>query len=374
MKILNIRQAEIAKRFYVISEIEIVKSLNKLGQPSILLGMGHSNGNKKSDLLEIKAPLKRAALFQLKLLFLLPYLILKERFDVLIFDFNSVRSSFIVIILKYLGICKIFLDIRTIPVESDLNWRFTHAVKFAKIFFNGASFITEGTRKYIEDHLNIKFKNYVIWSSAVNLENFVLKNNFQHDSKISERIKNKFILFYHGSISPNRGVNLILDALNEVKAQIPNVLLISLSDNNQFIKDYCKQKGYGLEENILLIDSVENKLVPYYIALADFCVVPLPRIIWWEVSSPLKLMEYLAMEKPIILTDIKAHLDVVPNDSKFAVYFNPDINDDLENKIVEAYKNKSEYQKYGSAGRELVASQYTWDHQAEKLVNFFKQI
>ena len=111
-------------------------------------------------------------------------------------------------------------------------------------------------------------------------------------------MEDKFVLFYHGSISPNRGVHLVLNAVSKVKQEIPNIIFVSVSDNNKFIFEYCLENNLNIEENILLIDSVDNSEIPYYIKLADFCVVPLPRIKWWEISSPLKLFEYLAMGKP----------------------------------------------------------------------------
>jgi len=73
-----------------------------------------------------------------------------------------------------------------------------------------------------------------------------------------------------------------------------------------------------------LLNPISHEQIADYINLADICIVPLLRIFWWEISSPLKLMEYLAMEKPIVVSDIKTHLDVIPYNSKFALIFTPD--------------------------------------------------
>jgi hypothetical protein len=40
-------------------------------------------------------------------------------------------------------------------------------------------------------------------------------------------------------------------------------------------------------------------------------------------------MEYLAMEKPIVLSDINAHQSILTKNSNIAVYFNPDYTYDL---------------------------------------------
>ena len=56
--------------------------------------------------------------------------------------------------------------------------------------------------------------------------------------------------------------------------------------------------------------------VPYeevsdYIRTANIGILPFPNITWWAVSSPIKLMEYLAIGLPVVATDIDAHRWVV---------------------------------------------------------------
>ena len=67
----------------------------------------------------------------------------------------------------------------------------------------------------------------------------------------------------------------------------------------------------NLEENVIFTSGVPFEEVPNYIKTADLGIVPLPAIDWWNVSSPIKLKEYLAMQIPVIATDIPAHRLVV---------------------------------------------------------------
>jgi glycosyltransferase involved in cell wall biosynthesis len=266
-------------------------------------------------------------------------------------------------------VCKLVLDIRSIPVEKSVSPRFVRMLKFAKAFFNGVAYITPGTRKYIEEKIGVKVPRTTIWTSAVNPASFSPSQTVP-DANLAELTKDRFVLFYHGSISANRGVHHVLDALHQVVQQVPEILFVSLSDNNKFITEYCSKQGYDLSKHLLLLDAVENHLVPRYIKAADFCVVPLPRLVWWEVSSPLKLMEYLAMEKPVILTNIAAHTDVVPADADFCVYYDPDVSGDLARQIVHAAAQRANYQQRAYKGRSLIEAKFTWDHQAQKLVEF----
>ena len=97
----------------------------------------------------------------------------------------------------------------------------------------------------------------------------------------------------------------------------------------------------------------------------------LPRIEWWEIYSPLKLMEYLAMEKPVIISDIKAHLDVIKKNSDFCIYFDPEKKKSLDSKIIESHRKLDNLKKNAFMGRELIRKSYTWEHQAKYFLKLF---
>ncbi len=180
------------------------------------------------------------------------------------------------------------------------------------------------------------------------------------------------MMLYHGTISPNRGIQEILEAINNLKDKIPNILFLSISDNNQFLKDYCKENKLDIDEYIMYLGTQQNSLMPQFIKLADIGIIPYIRIKWWEVSSPLKLMEYTSMEKPIVLSNIKAHTDVLPEDSDFVVYFNPDNKNELSDKILFAYNNLNELKKNSWKGRQIILDNYTWEKLADKLTRYFQ--
>ena len=375
MKILEIRQANFNKAKYITSEIEIIRALNKIVESAHLFGIGDNKKNILSYVTLFKAPFGKASLFQLKMLFYLPYYIIKNKIDKVIFDEMSVVSSLILLTLRSILNLSVFLDVRTIPVENASNYkiyRVKKSIQFAGKFFDGASFITNGIKEFVENEYKANFKKTVTWSSGANIDIFnPQKSNQIKDEKLFKKIQGKYIIFYHGLISENRGINLILESIYRIKDILPEILFVSLSSNNKYIKEYCNRNNLDLNANLLLMDVVDNYEVPSYIQLADVCIVPLPRIEWWEMSSPLKLMEYLAMEKPVILSDIKAHLDVIQKNSDFCIYFDPDKKKSLDSKIIESHRKLDNLKKNAFKGRELIKKSYTWEHQAKNFLKLF---
>ena len=369
MNILFIRNVDISKTHHVNCEIQLVKAFNKLGHKAKLIGIGKEN-NFGTEIILLKSPFNKRRFYLIKLFFFLPIYCISKKVDVVIVDTPIIFGTFLLLLLKNIFSIKIILDVRSIPVEDKLPIEYKFSCSIANKYFNGATFITKGTKDYIEKLINKNFKNSAIFPSAVNpiLFSQAASNNIAQN--IKEKLDGRIVLFYHGSISPNRGINLILDAITQIKTEIPKTLFLSLSSNNNYISKYCESKKYNLEDNILLLDIVQHEKVPSYIKLADLCIVPLPRILWWEISSPLKVMEYLAMEKPIILSDIEAHRSIVSSNSDFALYFNPEKSNDLTDKILNGIENLEYLKSKASMGREIILKKYTWQIQANVIENF----
>jgi glycosyltransferase involved in cell wall biosynthesis len=373
MNILLVRSEYIRKHHYTADYLQLCSSLKKMGHEVTLIGLGDKNKFEKNIVL-LKIPFNKRRFLIMELSFFLPIYCIIKKINVVIVSNGIIPGTLILIMLKKILSIKIIFDVRSIPVEEKIRWDYKHTCSVAQKWYNGATFITKDTKEFIERSFNIRYDKYAIFPSAVNPELFSprLMNNVP--LKIKMNVKDKIVIFYHGSISPNRGINLILDAVNQVRNIFPNILFISVSEANDYIINYCSSKKYELSENLLLLNAVKHEEMAAYINLADICIVPLPRIFWWEISSPLKLMEYLAMEKPIVLSNIVAHLSVVPLDSKFAVYFDPDDPNDLGQKINQAINNIDELKNNSFKGREIILNKYTWDIQAKILVNFINNL
>ncbi|MBD3198073.1 MAG: glycosyltransferase, partial [Candidatus Lokiarchaeota archaeon] len=128
------------------------------------------------------------------------------------------------------------------------------------------------------------------------------------------------------------------------------------------LKDHCK-----------LYDPVPIEEIPKFISQCDLAVLPFPPFIGWRVSSPIKLFEYLAMGKCVVVTEIEAFTDVIGK-QPFAFYSSGDKYSDLKQAIKEAYRHREHFNEYGKLAREYALKNSTWKIQAERLVQFFERI
>jgi glycosyltransferase involved in cell wall biosynthesis len=128
----------------------------------------------------------------------------------------------------------------------------------------------------------------------------------------------------------------------------------------------------GLHEQVLITGPVNYEDIPNYLAFANVGILPFPPLLWWRVSSPIKLMEYLAMAKPVIVTDIEAHRDVL-RDCPAGTFITSNKPEEIAQGILKVYRSHKLH-VFEKKGRELVRRKYTWDIQVSHLEKYLRSI
>jgi glycosyltransferase involved in cell wall biosynthesis len=128
-----------------------------------------------------------------------------------------------------------------------------------------------------------------------------------------------------------------------------------------------------LQDDVIIHDPIDHSEVPKFIGMSDVCIVPLPYHPYWRFQSPLKLLEYLAMEKAVILTDIPAHRAVI-GEAKCGIYISSVNPMKIAEAMEYAYFNKGNLEEWGKMGRKIVKEKYTWEKIAMDLENYLLSI
>lgn len=267
----------------------------------------------------------------------------------------------------------IHLDIRTLPLKENLSlkrtvdtwifWKLTlgKLMQFAK----GYSFITERLKQAVEQEFHTKVDNYVIWQSGVNTSEFKPPR-----IRYNETPEKLFFLFYHGSIYQSRGVSCVIEALQYLEprySKIVRFIVVGPDTGQVKLSDIVKSKG--LSDSVILKGYVPHERIAEEIGEADCCICPLPDLPEWNVSSPLKVMEYLASGKPVILTPIPAHRDVFVG-QKFVVWTKGYDPINISKAIQYAYDNRVSLRKSAGKAPKYIEKYFDWGIQAKRLAKY----
>ena len=315
----------------------------------------------------------------------LAYKIVRREVSHVILDYASFWCSFPFDILARLGVLKVsfIVDWRTLhfgqfstlhPVKDRFIRSVTYiALKYSQWFHRGVSVITEPLRDAIVSWVAFDPKRICIWSSGVNVDMFSLEKK---DEQLAAElgVQGKFIVMYHGVLTfhPSRGLAEAIQAMKFVKVGKPEVLLVFLGNGPaaQSLRELAVE--IGVESNVLLLSSVPYHEVPRYVALCNIGIMAYPDNDYWKMNNPIKLLEYLAMEKPVIVRDMVTFRSVM-KEHKGAVFITDNTPRAIADAINQARETLDFLQAKGRTGREIVMQSYTWTQQALKLDAFLDQ-
>lgn len=261
---------------------------------------------------------------------------------------------------------KIYYDIRTLPVASGKlinmlsSYLFGKSIRFATANFDGVSYITKEMEKYCKKKFNLPAHDSAIWTSGVNTEMF--KPDYR--KSIQEDTLN---ILYHGTIADNRNLDNLIRAIGRIPRN--NITLTLLGNGNGKMQLERMVQKLGVQSRVNFVDPVPYTKVPGYINNADIGILPFQDWPGWNTSSPIKLFEYLACGKPVIVTRIPAHTHVLEG-KEFAVWADGSTPDALAAAMLNAYYRKNYLHQISQKARKFVEEKYTWEKQAQYFEKF----
>jgi glycosyltransferase involved in cell wall biosynthesis len=328
-------------------------------------------------------PFVSTLMFTIALFLAMPFYILKSQPDFVIFTQPDahILSSIPGLVVSRFRKVKFVLDVRSTPVETvgfrgflERYW-FSVSMLLAKHLFHDITTITEKMKDELCNGFDLDENKIGIWSSGVSTKTFDPRGNAEIGAKLKRKLglAEKFVVFYHGAFSANRGLFETLESVKMLKKNYPNVVLFLLGNGPAAPLLESIVETEGLRENVMIHNAVNYAEVPAFIEIGDVCISPLPDHPYWRYQCPLKLLEYLAMEKVVIATDIPAHRSVIGAE-KCCIYTQSAEPKALAKSIIFAYNHRAQLQEWGKAGRLLVEKEYTWGRVARDLERYLELV
>jgi glycosyltransferase involved in cell wall biosynthesis len=191
----------------------------------------------------------------------------------------------------------------------------------------------------------------------------------------SKRLRDlkKKILVYIGSLNPQDGVDYLLRSLKhlvyELKRQDFHCVIMGSGDSLEDLRDLAKQ--LKLNGHVELTGYISDKELQENLAAADICMDPDPSSPLNDVSTWIKIMEYMAYSKPIVSFDLKE----TRYSARDAALFVP-CNDEMAfaRAIATLMDDGDLRAKMGSFGRERVEVELQWSVVSKSLVDAYASL
>jgi glycosyltransferase involved in cell wall biosynthesis len=176
-----------------------------------------------------------------------------------------------------------------------------------------------------------------------------------HDGK-------RFRLVYHGTVAQRHGLHVALRAVIALKSRIPELefLIIGHGDDLQRTRDFARDNA--LNGCVRFLERMPVERLPEHLMQADVGVIPLCYDEFTRYMLPLKLMEYVRLDIPVIVSrteTIQAYFD-----DRMVRYVKPGDDRELADAIWELYENPDRRRQLTGHARKFNAA-YNWEGQKE---------
>lgn len=193
----------------------------------------------------------------------------------------------------------------------------------------------------------------------------------ESDNKL--RQSDMIILGYVGAINPQDGVDYLLRALkyllNDLKKDNFYCIIIGRGDALIDLKKLAME--LNINDKINFTGYISDNEMRKYLSAADICISPDPASPLNNVSTWTKIMEYMALGKPIVSFDLPESRFSAQN---AALYAKPNDERDFAKKIVLLMDNPKLRKKMGEFGRKRVEKELAWEYVSKPLLQAYNSL
>jgi glycosyltransferase involved in cell wall biosynthesis len=187
--------------------------------------------------------------------------------------------------------------------------------------------------------------------------NWRSENGYQQDD---------FVLLYAGLIGYAQGLEVILNAAEQVKIAGNEKFRFVIMGNGPEKPRLMAIAAEKQLTNVHFFETVGKKQMPAVINAVDVAIVPLKKRDLFKGAIPSKIFETLAMKKPLLLGVEGEALDLFIKEGNAGLAFEPENPEELVNCINSLANSRSLLLQLGENGYNYVQKKFTRDRIADE--------
>ena len=236
-------------------------------------------------------------------------------------------------------------------------------IQYERLMCSAADLIV-ATSPEMREYMKKYNKNIVVIENGVNIR--------EVSAYVCNKKPKEPIVGFLGSLTPQHGVGYLIEAFRHVLQKVDGRLVI-IGDGRERKNLEKLAKEHGIADNIEFTGFLPREKVYETLACADVLVAPFPSGREFKTNLPLKILEYLALGNPVVVTRIPV-LQRIAEESEACLVAEPMNSIDISDKILEILKMKKEdRENMGKKGMNYV-KEYDWGNLAKKFETELMQV
>jgi glycosyltransferase involved in cell wall biosynthesis len=226
--------------------------------------------------------------------------------------------------------------------------------------------VTDEAKEYYINNYGLDPQKIVVLPNYISLDRF-RKLIPEHNVKPSDH--NNFTLAYFGDTGLRRGTLTILEAADKLRDKNIHFLIIGTSSEQQFLEKEARALNLN---NVTFAGWVPPAEAMKLIDEADAGICPFLRNIHHDTTYANKMFQYMAMGKPVIVSDCTAQANFVTRENCGLVFEAGNV-DELCGSILKLTDRK-EYDLFSRNASACVTEKYNWENYGSRLIELYSSL
>ena len=180
----------------------------------------------------------------------------------------------------------------------------------------------------------------------------------------------KFMVGYLGVIGQQEGIEYLLDAARHIRDEIgrDDIFwgIVGGGPHLAQLRRRCSEMG--LDDIVEFTGRVSDEMLLDYLNTADVCVNSDEYNEMNDKSTMNKILEYMALGKPIVQFDLT---EGRYSAGEASLYARPNDATDLARKVVELLDDPARRERMSQTGRDRIINHLSWEHTSKALLEAY---
>jgi glycosyltransferase involved in cell wall biosynthesis len=187
------------------------------------------------------------------------------------------------------------------------------------------------------------------------------------------RENRKPFIGYAGVMGFQDGVDYLLRALHHLVYDFgrTNFSCVLVGGGDAFGHLKSLAEHLNLADHVWFTGLVNHEEVAGYLCMAEICVAPEPSDLYNDRSTAVKMMEYMALAKPVVAFDLPEHRFTADG---AAVYVKPNDEREFARALAELMDDPTRREAMGLLGRRRFEAKLAWQHSIPNLLEVYRRL
>jgi hypothetical protein len=212
-------------------------------------------------------------------------------------------------------------------------------------------------------------RNIEVIYNGIDVDQWKIDEKEVKKFKEKYQLQNKKVIFFGGRLSPAKGGEIILRAMNLVAKEFKEATLLVVGEKTNYAKTmFNMAQKMGLSDKVVFTGWLTGEKLKAAYQLSYVCVFP---SLCFETFG-LSHLTAMAAQKPVISSYFGGPSEVVLNEQT-GYLVNPCHSKTLAKKIIDLLKDSEKAKNFGEAGYKRVKEKFSLEKQVKETLKWYHQ-